>query len=102
MSAQMWLQSWHARSTNPDFDILSVEEEIQAAGMVEMQVTDDDLLNVLHFVPGGLDGGVQLVSGLVPNSGEDVGQLGTPDLARQLGQSTSRKNFTYVGDLTVG
>lgn len=42
-------------------------------------MTDDDLLDVLQLVARRLDGGLELVLGLVVDAAEDVGDDGAPD-----------------------
>lgn len=64
----------------PDLDIRSVEEQVQPTGVVDMQVTDDDLLDVFDLVACRLDRGIELVLRIVLDSAEDVGDLRSPYL----------------------
>jgi hypothetical protein len=64
---------------HPDLDVLAIQEKIQTARVVQVQVTNDDLLDILNLVAGRLDLRVQLVLGLVAHAGEDIRQLGTPN-----------------------
>jgi len=64
---------------HPDLDVLAVEELVQPAGMVEVQMTNDDLLDVFELVARRFDGRFQLVLRFVAYAREDVGNLGAPD-----------------------
>ena len=64
---------------HPNLYVCAADKLVQPTGVVEVQVADDDLLDVLDAVARGLDGGTELVLGLVSDTGKDVGQLGPPD-----------------------
>lgn len=55
------------------------EEEVQAAGVVEVQMADDDFADVGVTVPRCFDGRGELVFGLIFDTREDVCDLGAPD-----------------------
>lgn len=66
---------------DPDFGAGAAlgEKEVEAAGVVEVQVADDDFADVFMGVAGGGNGGGEFVLGFVVDAGEDVGDLGAPD-----------------------
>lgn len=57
---------------HPDLNVFAVQELVQPTGVVEMQVSDDDLLDILHLVAGSFDGSSELVLRLISDSREDV------------------------------
>lgn len=57
---------------DPDLDILAIEEHVQAAGMIQVQVSQDDLLDVFQLVTRGLDRRLQLMLRLISDACEDV------------------------------
>lgn len=69
--------------THPDFNVVSVEEEIETSSMVEMQVPDDNLLDIFHLVSRSFNGSIELMGRFVSNSREDVGDLRSPDLGKR-------------------
>ena len=64
----------------PNLDIRSVKEQVQPTGMVDMQVTDDNFLDVFDFVARRLNRGIELVLRVVLDSAEDIGDLWSPYL----------------------
>lgn len=64
---------------HPYFDVLPVEEQIQAACVIEVKMSNDDLLHVFQFVPCRFNSGVELVVRFVLDSSKDVGKLRSPD-----------------------
>ena len=63
---------------HPDLDILPVQELVQAACMVKMQMPNDDLLDVFELVPCSLYRILELMFRLIPDSGEDICNNRTP------------------------
>ena len=77
---------------NPDFDIMSIQKHIQTSSMIEVKVAYDvmivkvsecskpaaglqtynDLLDILQLMPGRLYGSIELMSGLVLHTGENI------------------------------
>jgi hypothetical protein len=53
---------------DPYLYIFSVQEHIEPASMIKMQMADEDLLNIFEFVSGGLDSSLQLMLWLITNS----------------------------------
>lgn len=85
---------------DPDLDVGPVHELIQSTGVVEMHVSEDDLLDIFNPVSGCFDGGFQLMSRLVLDAVEDVVDLWTPDL-RIVGPRTGLPEdqaFVGMGD----
>lgn len=63
---------------NPNLGVGCVQELIQATGMVQVKMSDDDLLDVLDPIPGGLNRRTEFVAGLIVHTGEDIGRSRTP------------------------
>lgn len=64
---------------HPDLDVLAVQELVEPASVVEVQVSDDDLLDIVELVARRFDGRFELVLGFVAHARENVGNLGAPD-----------------------
>ena len=77
---------------HPDFDVRPVEEEVQPARVVEVEVADDDFADVGDAVAGCFDGGVELVLRFVADAGEDVG-----DLWAWESRLRSQRLLSYIG-----
>ena len=65
---------------HPDLDIFPIEEQIQATGMIQMQMPNNDLLNILNLIPRRLNGSIQLVLRLIPHPRKHIRDLRAPDL----------------------
>jgi len=63
---------------HPDLHVFAVEEFVQAACVVEVEVSDNDLVDVFEFVARCFDGGFQFVLRLVAYAAEDVADLRAP------------------------
>lgn len=68
---------------HPDFNVLPVQEKIKATSMIKMQMSNNDLLNIFYFIPGRLNGSIQLVLRVVLHSGENIRELRAPYLEFQ-------------------
>lgn len=64
---------------NPDFGIRGVQELVQATSMVEMKMSNDDLLDILDTITGGLNGRTEFMVRLIVHTGEDIRCSWTPD-----------------------
>jgi hypothetical protein len=82
---------------NPDFNIRPVQKLIQPAGMVQMQMSNDDLLNVLNLVPRCFDGRPQLMLRFIANSGKDIGQSRAPNLGIILAAASLPEDQAFDG-----
>jgi hypothetical protein len=63
---------------HPDLDVLAVQELVQAACVVKMQMPNDDLLDVLEFVTCSLYCIFELMFRLIPDPRKDVCDNWTP------------------------
>ena len=63
---------------HPYLDVFSVKKLVQTARVVEMEMSDDDLLDILDLVACCFDSGTQFVLWLVPNASENVGEYWAP------------------------
>src|SRR5689334_9240438 len=81
---------------DPDLDVLSVQEHIQPASMIEMEMSNDDLLDVFEFVSCSFDRGLELMLRLIPDAGEDVGDDGAPDFGIVFAASGLPQDETLV------
>lgn len=64
---------------DPDFGIRGIQELIQPTSMVEVKMPNDDLLDILDAIPGGLNSCTELMVRLVVHTGEDIRCSWTPD-----------------------
>lgn len=64
---------------HPDLNIWPVHELIQTSRVIEMQVSNNNLLNIFNLIACCFDLGTQLVMRFVSDTCEDVGELGAPD-----------------------
>lgn len=63
----------------PDLDVWPIKELVQSTRMIQVQMPDDDLLDILYLISCCLNLSPQLMAWLVTNSGEDIGEGGSPD-----------------------
>lgn len=63
---------------NPDLDVRSVEEQIQASSVVEMKVSYYDFLDITNAVSSSFYGSIELVTRIVLDSCEDIRDLRAP------------------------
>ena len=64
---------------NPDFSIRGIQELVQPTSMVEVKMSDDDLLDILDAISGGLNSRTKFVVRLVVHASEDIRCSWTPD-----------------------
>jgi hypothetical protein len=64
---------------------VGADEVLEAAGVVEVEVADDDGFDVVDGIAGGGDGGGEVVAGFVDGAWEEVGGWGGPGDVEILG-----------------
>ncbi|GAO50598.1 hypothetical protein G7K_4722-t1 [Saitoella complicata NRRL Y-17804] len=86
---------------DPDLDVRALEV-LQSTSVIEVEVSDDDVLDILDIIPGSLDRGRQLVFLAVDDQGEDVGDGRGPLDLDVLGTSSLPQNQTLGRVLNQG
>ena len=64
---------------NPNLGVCGVQELVQPTGMVEVKMPNNDLLDILDAISGGLNGRTEFVMRLVVHAGKDIRCSRTPD-----------------------
>merc|ERR1712194_962054 len=65
---------------DPNFNILAIHEDVEAARMVKVQVSNDNLLDIFYFVASSLNRRPQFMLRLISNTAEDINCSRAPDL----------------------
>jgi len=64
---------------DPDFNVCTAEEDVKTTCVVQVEMTDDDLLDVIYGVACGFNRGTKFMLGFVFGTTKDVGYLLAPN-----------------------